>query len=441
MVNYLLRLPSALLHFVCSFLEAIAIDALSTSDRFLHAECVKPGAWRCLHVRYNAYPSWKWLLTRAARASDVGQLKTVSMRVNYQRWHWLVRHNTLESIQVHYYPRDGRALDGLGLLLRLRVLRVAGASFYSPTHLPALLEVLQAKLIGPLHCLEKCQRLRVLDLNLEAATDLSVLPRLASLRDLTVSNVQPGHLQHVAKCRQLTALRMDQIPWGEIRNILGLPQDGLRTLCVAGCFEQNSVSDVATHFTRLNTMNIQDVPIPGSYLGVITCSSLLRLDVSRHTSHKFRSLLYDLDGLKGCPSLQQFHAAFHRIKNIDGLYHCADLRVLNLQGSFLDSLDALVLNCPKLETVTVTTYGENLSPLRTLRCLRLLDVHTCRQLSRSHLSGYSPSLRRIVVCPLAFSDRELSFLPHVVAYPNTLDSDDDPLCWYESRPGVLPGIQ
>lgn len=426
------ELPTALLHLVCSYLQAFGIDALSTCDHFLRTECVKPGAWRGVHIPFETYPSNNWLRTRLARSAVARQLKHVSMAANFQRYCTLVEHTTLETLRLHYNPGGGRALCGLASLPRLRELRVNGGAFVCVNKpLPASIEILEGKVGGSLESLVCCPRLRVLDLGCIAARDLSVLPRLSSLRDLTVSHVQPRQLHYVAQCHQLVALRVKKPTPGEIRTLLGLPQGGLRTLCISHCGEQEEVIEVVRHFTALQTVGLHFSCRTGVDMSAVTSTSLLRLNLMYPWDARSSWGMDHVDGLRACLSLREFYAPSHQIKNIDGLLLCGELRVLDIRSTFLNSLEHLVLKCPKLQIVAIHTHGHKLRPLRSLQSICTLDVSVCVDLQKRHLLGMSPTLRRILVARNVFDDMELSFLHGALGFP--VDVSRQTSYWDESR--------
>lgn len=410
-VNGLLRLPTVLLHVVCSFLMGRGIDELSVCSRALHAECVKPGAWRTLSLpdHFPLFPSWwsVWLRKRIDRAASVGQLKAITMALKLSQWQGVVQHTTLESIRVSIQTKHGVVIRGLGHLRRLRELRLVDPFLSSQDRLPGSLEVLQAKIKGSLDCLASCSRLRVL--HLEYATrDISLLPSLPNLRDLTLSDVLPGHMRHVAQCTQLVALRLVDTDCSDLYCLLDLPHDRLRTLIVSGRVDKDEALDVFSHFTRLQTLLVGDVDLTSDCLSALVSPTLLRLCVNYDFVTLFSSQLYDLRALRLCPLLQELHVAFHQIQNLDGLWQCRDLRVLDLRGTFLASVDNLILHCPKMQMLALTTEGDNVRHLSALRQLRRLDVRSCENVRLEHLLGFASQVR-ITVPKDSLSTEDFTF--------------------------------
>lgn len=429
-LNTLLGLPTALLHVVCSFLTVFGIDALSVCNHGLCADCRKPGAWRTVSVPPFAYPLWRrWLRDRINTSASVGQLHAVSMELNRDQWRWFVRHHSLRSLRVSILP-GGSLIHGLGRLRNLRVLHIAkDVSILDCEPLPGSLEVLHAYIVGSLDCLTSCTRLRVLDL-FDSAPDISLLPRLLSLRELTVSDYLSTQLRHVARCTGLVVLRLGKANRSQLRCLLDLPRDRLRTLNIA--FRDCDVGlEVISHFTRLQTASISAMYFPDECLSAIVKRSLIRLNLNLEGT-MLSSRPFDARALSACPLLQEFHAGFNRIINVEGLWQCRDLRVLDLRGTLLPSLDDLVLHCPKLQILAIATHCEALSSLRSLKNLRQLNVYTCTDVLKRHLVGFPALLRVNTYSSSSLSNDDLTYLKQ--SFGLDISHWSDLWYWDESRP-------
>lgn len=417
--NTISRLPTDLLHVLCSFLTVFGIDALSLASRFMREECTKPGAWRHVHLPFHIRPRWGWLRSRMERSANAKQLKSIHLTVSLAEWQWLREQNSLESIWVKSLPSRRFRFHDFGRLTRLRVLRLGSVPLYPVQPLPASLEILHAPILNSLAGLASCQRLRVLVLS-SPTVDVSVLPNLSGLRDLTLAQTLGDHLQHVAQCSQLVALRLFKIPRVDIGGLvnllllLDLPRDRLRTLALTGSFENASAVKLVSHFECLDSLRVSTDDLTSADVARVCTPSLLRLNISadsylmEYPPQRGRSFL---DGLRASPRLQELRAAFCSLQKFDGLQHCPQLRVLDIRGSKLHDVEFLVKHCPRLEKLALSTQGNRLHHLRRLQSLFCLNVLVCDDVRTEHVRGF-PALRHLIIKDDILTTADVESLEH-----------------------------
>lgn len=395
------QLPSSLLFVVCSFLTADAIKLLSVTAQSVWRECNKAGAWRFVHAPSHMFPT-RWVQQRLTRSAATGQLKSVHVSVNSRQLEWLMGIDTLESVRLHCNDMIMYSLSAAACLPRLRVLDLtnvvlSGDSGNSVGCLPAGLEIVRAAFCDSLDCLAACQNLRVLQLR-NLCPDLSVLPKLAGLQDLTLYSARAGGLAMVAQCTRLVALRILYGYYLDLTPLRGLPHDGLRALSITGNHDKNLM--VVSHFTRLHTLRMS--VLRPCDLDHVLSPSLLRLDISG--SPVFTKSPLSPLALGASPNLQEFHASDFQMRPgeimrtvpQDDVYHCHLLRVLDLRATFLPSVHRLVENCPRLEILAVRTDGRHLDPLCRLPRLWNLDVSACDNVDMSVFYRFQ-SLRHVTL--------------------------------------------
>lgn len=426
-------LPSSLLFVVCSFLGAEAIEFLSVTGKGLRTECTKPGAWRCVSLTLppRGYPSWDWVRRRVTRSAAAGQLRAVDLRVRGDHLVWLLRHVSLQSVRLAGLECRMRCLRGVANLSNLRLLDLRLGLYVDCTQpLPPSLEIVRGVFPDSLTCLERCQRLRVLEVR-TTCQDLSLLTKMPGLRDLTLrGGLLRGQLHQVAECTRLVALRISCPYRLDLSPLRLLPQDGLRTLALIG-YDQ-SVSDmgeVVTHFTQLQTL---DVNQSGSLcLHFSSTAPLRRLRFGRNSFYPFANVR----GIEALRGLQEVHAPKKELLGIRNLYRCPQLRVLDIRNTWIVHWDVVVENCPLLEILALWSSGEYLCPLRGLRRLWCLDASMCEYVRPSLLSGFR-SLSHVTV--MLSKDVEFGLtspdIEHLRAQGLRVSTRKNQSYWDEGRP-------
>ncbi|GIL65456.1 hypothetical protein Vafri_19251 [Volvox africanus] len=216
--------------------------------------------------------------------------------------------------------------------------------------------------LGPI---DRCQKLKVLDLAFNQLKNVKGLEGLDKLKELRLSDNRLTSTSALQRLSDLHTLALDGNLLNQLEGLLGL----------------RSLKLLNVSFNQLSSL---------SSLGRLTSLEVL---------HVAGNQLTDLEGLTSCPALRIINACSNRLQHLKGLARCAALQELHVADNKLTDLSGLKSVASTLEILDVS--GNGLTSLLGLCSLPKLSELYTRENALEGLDGLAARLPALELLDIA----------------------------------------